>query len=498
MSEKHRGPVPNVALYNLRDARAETQEQTAAALNALAARRGETTAITGNQISRWERGVVHPSRLHCQLLAEHFAVTIADLGLARQRIVPPGHPAHIIGPPADLLVIENEAQSMTDPSVSESQQEWLHIRRSLNARHLRLAQTAALLYPEAIRLGDTGILARPDWTWKEPIDLANVHLTLSPEPTAVAIDGTEDFTSHVRPLRAPGQRYRRYSQAMRDVAQPRLFENRSSWRLLDVALTSEGGTLRFGDMNYFDAMDTCEAIAHETAATHLINDGEVAAPTWRGLRFRKAIGDPLDLHRRRVIMSINTLTIRRDRSAASVVLHNRSAANVATSGGVIGVMPAGVFQPSTVRAEDHTPDFDLWRNIMREYSEEYLGNPEHDGDGARADYDAEPFRSLDTARRDGRIRVFGLGIGIGALDLWAGLETVAIFEADAFDSIFAGLVHINDEGSVLRVGRAQPTVHVPFTSQVIDELWATGRLAPETSFSLRAAWQHRDQLLSPT
>jgi len=88
-------------------------------------------------------------------------------------------------------------------------------------------------------------------------------------------------------------------------------------------------------------------------------------------------------------------------------------------------------------------------------------------------------------------------VGIGALDLWAGRETVAVFDADTFDSIFADLVHINDEGSVLRVGRAQPTVHVPFTSLVIDELWASGRVAPETSFSLRAAWQHRDQLLAP-
>jgi len=59
-------------------------------------------------------------------------------------------------------------------------------------------------------------------------------------------------------------------------------------------------------------------------------------------------------------------------------------------------------------------------------------------------------------------------------------------------------VHTNDEGSVVRVGRAQPTVHVPFTNAVIDELEATGRLAPETAFGLRTAWRHRQLLLSPT
>lgn len=92
------GATPNVALYNLRDARSETQEQTAEALNRLAAGRGETTGITGNQVSRWERGIVHPSRLHCQLLAAHYGVTVADLGLTRQRSVPATHPGIAVDP----------------------------------------------------------------------------------------------------------------------------------------------------------------------------------------------------------------------------------------------------------------------------------------------------------------------------------------------------------------------------------------------------------------
>ena len=120
-----------------------------------------------------------------------------------------------------------------------------------------------------------------------------------------------------------------------------------------------------------------------------------------------------------------------------MVLHNRSAANVATAEGVIGVMPAGVFQPSTVRMGDHSADFDLWRNIMREHSEEFLGNPEHGGDGAGADYEAEPLRSIDAARRAGLIRTYCAGVGISALDLWGALETVSVIDADAFDELFS-------------------------------------------------------------
>ena len=486
-------PAPNLAIYNARDARGETQEQTAEALNQLARQRGQTTAITGNHISRWERGIVRPGRLSCQLLAEHFHMSLDDLGLMRQRI--PRQTSQTSSP-AGLFLIEEAETSEATQQMLDSQHAWLATRRALNANHQRLAMAAAQLYPEGRSEEPTGLLIRPEWMWPDPVDLDAISIRYSPDEAAPAITGSEETSSQVRPLRADGHRYARYSHAIRDVAQPTLFENRYSWRLTGVQLGDDGGELRFGDMNYFEAMDTCEAVAHETTSHHVREDGSVAPSSWTGLRLRRAIGDPFDLARRPVLLSINTLTIRRDRTGATVVLHSRNPANVATSGGVIGVMPAGVFQPSTVRAGDHNADFNLWRNIMREYSEEFLGNPEHNGDGQGANYDDEPFKSLDAARRDGHLRIYGVGIALGALDLWAGLETIAVIDADTFDDLFAGLVSVNEEGTVVRMGHSKPTVHVPLTAGVIDELWASGRLAPETAFSLRTAWLHRDRLLA--
>ncbi len=133
---------------------------------------------------------------------------------------------------------------------------------------------------------------------------------------------------------------------------------------------------------------------------------------------------------------------------------------------------------------------------MREYSEEFLGNPEHDGDGGGADYTTEPFRSLEQARQSGALRIYAFGLAVGALDFWTALETVAVIDADVFDSIFADLVRVNDEGTVVRIGCHEPTVHIPLTKDVINELWAGGRLGPETGFSLNAAWQHRNRLLA--
>ena len=67
------------------------------------------------------------------------------------------------------------------------------------------------------------------------------------------------------------------------------------------------------------------------------------------------------------------------------------------------VMPTGVFQPACILPSAGDADLSLWHNMMREYSEEFLGNPEHDGNGDPIDYaNQEPFRSLEAARREGR------------------------------------------------------------------------------------------------
>lgn len=179
-----------------------------------------------------------------------------------------------------------------------------------------------------------------------------------------------------------------------------------------------------------------------------------------------------------------------------MVLHDRSTSKVATAGGIVTAIPCGVFQPSTVRYVDHDQDFDIWRNIIREYSEEFLGNAEHGGDEQGADYTAEPLASLDQARREGKIRVYAIGIRVGALDLWSSLETVAVIDGDAYDELFANAVTVNDEGSMVQTGTHVPSILIPFTESTINDLFAAGRLAGETRFNLSRSWRHRDLLLS--
>jgi hypothetical protein len=134
---------------------------------------------------------------------------------------------------------------------------------------------------------------------------------------------------------------------------------------------------------------------------------------------------------------------------------------------------------------------DLWRNITREYSEEFLGN----GDGQLIDYATEPFASFDAARTAGTLRAYWFGTALDALTLWGEILTVAVVDADVYHRIFADMVHQNDEGSVVRTGRVHPTSAIPFTEHVVRELLDGGRLAPAAAGCLQLAWDHRRDLL---
>jgi hypothetical protein len=305
-----------------------------------------------------------------------------------------------------------------------------------------------------------------------------------------------------RSLGSPQERYRRYSQALWQLDRPALFANRIGFRLLDVAFPAAGrGRLTFGATTYVDAVDVCEAAAHELADRHLLlGDGgtALARPATRPLPFRTLIGDLFDLARRPLLPSIDTLTVRRSRHAASFVLHQRDAGQVAVAGGRDHVMPAGVFQPSSLSLAGLVSGFDLWRNLQREYGEELLGRLDHDGAaGTPIDYREEPFRSMDAARLAGRVRVWCLSVGLDPLTLWGEILTVAVFDDEVFDELFGGLVVANDGGVAVTVSApGRPARGVPFVEGRVAQLLGSAPLAPAAAARLALAWRDRETLLA--
>ncbi|WP_234995752.1 hypothetical protein [Streptoalloteichus hindustanus] len=320
------------------------------------------------------------------------------------------------------------------------------------------------------------------------MDLDAIRLEWSNAQHPVAPPGPLE---HVLPLTDRGERYVSYSRAVRDLVRPRLLENRPSYQLVDLD-TDPGLTLKFAPTTFFEVFDVKQALAHEFKAAWLASCR--AVPDWDALPLRRAIGDPFDPRRLLMSPGISTLTIRRSSCGDHrFVLHERDGDKVADGGGLCHVMPAGEFQPSSVDPAVLRHDFSLWHNIMREFSEEFLGNPEHDGagPGQLIDYRrAEPFRSFQQARADGALRLWYYGLVIEPLELGVVQLTVAVIDDVVFDRLFADMVETNDEGRVVgRGGRRD----LPFLGDAIERL--EPRLSASALTLLHLVWCDRELLL---
>ncbi|MGH3889047.1 MAG: helix-turn-helix domain-containing protein [Pseudonocardiaceae bacterium] len=383
------------------------------------------------------------------------------------------------------------------PEIAASWSRWRAERRWLNQHRSVLAKLVVQLYPAEYRVPRAAVLALAEWLPSEPLELGSLALRLDEGPQTVVVDGSEPESEATRPLCTAGLRFGRYTLAIKHLSPPALFESRPSYRLLGVFLAAR--RLEFGLGAYFDKIDICEALAHETAAVCMAEGLPPSAEHLRGrLPFRELIDNPFDPQRRAIIPAIATLTIRRRRYPAesSFLLHWRDPAKVATGGGIYGVIPTGEFQPSSAAPGDRQNDFDLWRNMVREYSEELLGEPEHDGTRSQQiDYARWPlFRRLRAARADGSLSAFVLGLGVDALTLSPNILTVVVIDDDVFTDVFGNAVRCNEEGEIVTVGGGTPTEGVPFTETAVRRMLEAEPIAETGAACLALTWKHRHVL----
>ena len=363
-------------------------------------------------------------------------------------------------------------------AVTGSQRRWLRIRAHL-VRNRHALAVGAFEEFESAAVVDAPLLVRPEWLPAEPVPMADVRLDHRP---GARFDGVTAAGGDVLPLRPDGTRYGRYSEALADLAPPSVLRDLPTYRLLAADLR-DARRLSFGDGRYFDGLDTGEAAAHEYAGVDL---GELRART-----LRTAIGDPTDLTRRPVNVAVSALTLRYDPDAgeATMPLHRRDPAKVGHAGGMIQVIPVGVFQPAGPEPWNLTNDFSLWRGLLREYAEELLGAAEDHGttDGP-LDYDAWPFGArMDAAVDAGHVRPYLLGLGVDPLTYATDLLAAVVFDAGTYDELFADAVAENAEGSVLPA--------VPFTGDQVDRYAAREPTQAAGAALLRLGWRHRRVLL---
>ena len=374
-------------------------------------------------------------------------------------------------------------------SLTDSQRDWLRVRSYLAEHRHGLALDAAGDYPADHTIAGTPLLAAPWWLPAAPVPLPDLELELAaaeiPPPAAAPASpfaALGDAAAPLLPERPDGTRYLRYSDALRDLAAPAVFENRVTYRLTEAQLSPGASRLAFTRGRYFDGIDTGEAAAHEYAATRL--GGRPAG-------LRALLADPCDLRRRPANVAISTLTLRLDRMTgrASFLLHWRDPAKVGHAGGLYQVLPVGIFQPSGEAEWNERQDFSLWRCMVREFAEELCGRSEDYGSEAGpVDYDSWPFaRQLADAVGRGQISVWCLGLGTDPLTYATDLLTVAVIDSAVFDELFSLSPRHNAEGSVLAARE--------FAAHVIDRIVTREPVQAAGAAVLRLAWRHRETLI---
>ncbi len=386
----------------------------------------------------------------------------------------------------------------SDAVVAASQEAWCAVRSHLIRHRTQLAKQAVRLYDPAWQLTHTPALALPSWLPSRPVPIDAVTLEWVPHPPRPAITGHEAELRPMLPLRSPGHAFRQYTSAIRYLSPPSLFENRPSYRLLNVSWEPSGrGKLQFGLATFFDKLDVSEALGHEFAAAMM----EGVSPTWPQLPFRARLSQPFDLSSRMGCAGIATLTVRRNTTDGlhTFFLLSRDPAKVVANGGHYGVIPAGEFQPSCIAPACMLDDLDLWRNIVREYSEELLGEPEHDGSsGQPLDYECWPFyHALQGAREAGQLRAHVLGVVLHALGLNPAIMTAVVIDDVVFDDLFRDLVTVNAEGRVITsLDNDQSVYGLPFTEAIVRQFLDREPLGGTSAACLALAWRHRESLLN--
>ncbi|WP_327727754.1 hypothetical protein OG250_12520 [Streptomyces sp. NBC_00487] len=373
-------------------------------------------------------------------------------------------------------------------------------------QHLRLRRTeltTACHGAQAAHRADPELplLTRPGWIPPRPLPLDAIRMTLRDTRPEERLDGSRATLHRYWPRGESTGRLTAYSAAIEAYDRPTVWFNGPSYRLLEVAAPpadapEAGLDLTFSLSHYFDGLDTGEALAYEAALRDLRGRGKGGGRPPAG-PYRRRLGSPFALGARAALPGISTLTIRIEDGRPYFFLHRREAGKVAVATGITHVVPAGEFQPHTDALPVWRSDLDLWRNTMREYAEEFLGAADATGDGGvTIDYERDlPYADFQRAVHEGRARVRFLGLGLDPLPWKPEICLVCVWDAAAFDEIFAAMGERNEEG-VLVVGSRTGTAYqgIPFTEEnVLGYATHPGTLAAGRT-CLALAWRWRREL----
>jgi hypothetical protein len=335
----------------------------------------------------------------------------------------------------------------------------------------------------------------PSWVLPEPLELDRLTVKLDESGVAPVPEARYEPLHRYWPLDLGNKPLARYHEAVTEFGPPPgIWFDWPAYRLLGAERRADGGVeLRVGTTTYWDGFDSWSALQFEAA--HQLREG--AALTGP---YRRSLGTPFSLDNRNCAIGLSVLTVYRTRKGAFFYLQRRAPGQVATMGGMAGLIPAGEFQPSSAAYAAVRSDADIWRCIMREFAEEFFGRKDLNERGPLVDYEREtPFRELQRARRNGKVRPYVLDIGFDPVSWKAGIRLVWIFDEDAHQAIFRGMETQSNEGpveaaSLYRIGK-KPLEGIPLDEENVNLYVNEDPTITEAArLCIGLTWRHREKL----
>jgi len=379
----------------------------------------------------------------------------------------------------------------------QSVDRFLRTRRFMKQATSGLRARAVVEHRLSIPEPEMPVIALPNWVLKQPLPIELLEFDLSPATDRAPNSSNDIYQSFRRylPINASGERIARYHEAVSMFDAPKNWFDAVSYCIRAVRVSAgHGVTLSLGASRYWEGFDATQSLSHEAAHLYLKTSGRKITG-----KLRRSLGDPLDFTRRECPSGFATLTIRRGAAGATFYLHRRDE-RVATAQNRTSVVPAGEFQPSDDSRYATVQDLDIWRSIMREYAEEFLGLEEaRVRRGAPIDYLHEsPYKELEQAKRAGTVRLFVLGFGVEPLNWKFTIQTVCIFDDQVFDQIFSEMVPENAEGffelQTLHRNNLLPFGGWPFDQETVEGYLSDEEPGSTSLLALALAWKHREAL----
>jgi len=246
---------------------------------------------------------------------------------------------------------------------------------------------------------------------------------------------------------------------------------------------------------YFEYVDTCELLFYEFAMAVQVNflkkskSPKAEKMKDSSLPVRNKV-DILDFDNRSVGIGINTLLLVRSiDNIWQFYVHRRPAGAIMEAANTIHVVPAGTFQPRRNMPENPDRDFDIYRNVLREFGEEMLGKEEwQQVKTAVADIVDDPIIApFHELFESGAARVFFLGFGLDPLTTKAEFITAMVLNEMNYYESFGRLLRFTHNWE----GDFAPRL---FDEDNVLEFVKYVKMLPAGAACLHLAWQCRDFL----